>query len=52
MGKQVAHPRLLDATFKKAPRSRPAAEKKMPLPFDSPTEPDIEEDGDGAEEPF
>ncbi len=48
-GKQVAHPRLLDATFKKAPRSRPAAEKKMPLPFDSNSE-----DGatDEPEEPF
>jgi len=51
-GKQVAHPRLLDATFKKAPKSRPAAEKKMPLPFDSPTPGDLEEDSDGPEELF
>ena len=26
-GKQVAHPRLLDATFKKAPKARKAAEQ-------------------------
>ena len=38
-GKQVAHPRLLDATFKKAPKSRKAAEEQIPL-------------GDGIEEPF
>jgi site-specific DNA-methyltransferase (adenine-specific) len=38
-GKQVAHPRLLDATFKKAPKARKAAEEQMPL-------------GDGIEEPF
>jgi hypothetical protein len=30
-GKQVAHPRLLDATFKKAPKARPAAEQQIPL---------------------
>jgi site-specific DNA-methyltransferase (adenine-specific) len=30
-GKQVAHPRLLDATFKKAPRARKAAEEQMAL---------------------
>ena len=30
-GKQVAHPRLLDATFKKAPKSRKAAEEQIPL---------------------
>ena len=54
-GKQVDHPRLLDATFKKAPKSRPAAEKKLPLPFDSPTPTDVTDDqGDdgGPEEPF
>lgn len=30
-GKQVAHPRLLDATFKKAPKARKAAEEQLPL---------------------
>ena len=30
-GKQVEHPRLLDATFKKAPKARKAAEEQMPL---------------------
>ena len=30
-GKQVAHPRLLDATFKKAPKARKAAKEQMPL---------------------
>jgi DNA modification methylase len=30
-GKQVAHPRLLDATFKKAPKARGAAEEQLPL---------------------
>jgi DNA modification methylase len=30
-GKQVAHPRLLDATFKKAPKARKAAEEQIPL---------------------
>jgi site-specific DNA-methyltransferase (adenine-specific) len=30
-GKLVAHPRLLDATFKKAPKARKAAEEQMPL---------------------
>jgi Transposase domain (DUF772) len=34
-GKRVEYPRLLDVTHKKAPRVRPAAEKKTPLPFDS-----------------
>ena len=52
-GKQVAHPRLLDATFKKAPRSRPEPEKKMPLPFEGPILAGAEdEDGEGPEEPF
>jgi site-specific DNA-methyltransferase (adenine-specific) len=52
-GKQVAHPRLLDATFKKAPKSRPAAEKKLLLPFDSRSDVEIEEEeSDGPEEPF
>jgi hypothetical protein len=46
-GKQVAHPRLLDATFKKAPKSRPAAEKKLPLPFET-----SEETSGDPEEPF
>jgi site-specific DNA-methyltransferase (adenine-specific) len=48
-GKQVAHPRLLDATFKKAPKSRPAAEKKLPLPFDTHTE---DQAADEPDEPF
>jgi len=34
-GKRVEYPRLLDVTHKKAPRVRPVAEKKTPLPFDS-----------------
>jgi len=53
-GKQVAHPRLLDATFKKAPKSRPAAERKLALPFDSHTEEEStdEQDGNAPEEPF
>jgi site-specific DNA-methyltransferase (adenine-specific) len=52
-GKQVAHPRLLDATFKKAPKSRPAAEKKLQLPFDSRSDGEAEEEGrDLPEEPF
>ena len=51
-GKQVAHPRLLDATFKKAPRSRPAAQEKLPLPFDGTSVPVIEEDDSGPDEPF
>jgi len=34
-GKPVEYPRLLDVTHKKAPRVRPTAEKKTPLPFDS-----------------
>ena len=50
MGKQVAHPRLLDATFKKAPKSRPAAEKKMALPFDVPEDQAL--DPDSPEDPF
>lgn len=33
-GKRVEYPRLLEMTFKKAPKARPAAEKKTPLPFD------------------
>jgi DNA modification methylase len=49
--KQVAHPRLLDATFKKAPKSRPAAEKKLSLPFDDRTNDQTTDDG-GPEEPF
>jgi len=32
-GKRVEYPRLLEVTFKKAPKARPAAEKKVPLPF-------------------
>lgn len=30
-GKQIAHLRLLDATFKKAPKARKAAEEQLPL---------------------
>jgi hypothetical protein len=30
-GKQIAYPRLLDATFKRAPRVRKAAEEQIPL---------------------
>jgi hypothetical protein len=33
-GKRVEYPRLLEVTFKKAPKARPAAEKETPLPFD------------------
>ena len=33
-GKRVEFPRLLDATFKKAPRHRPAAATNRPLSFD------------------
>src|SRR6202030_1048710 len=29
--RQLAHPRLLDATFKKAPKARKPAEEQMPL---------------------
>jgi hypothetical protein len=35
-GKRVEYPRLLEVTFKKAPKARPAEEKKTALPFDSP----------------
>jgi site-specific DNA-methyltransferase (adenine-specific) len=38
-GKRVDYPRLLEVTFKKAPKARPAAEKKGQLPFES-----VEED--------
>ncbi len=34
-GKRVEYPRLLEVTFKKAPKARPAAEKKGQLQFDS-----------------
>jgi len=40
-GKRVEYPRLLEVTFKKAPKARAAAEKKARLPFDS------VEDGEG-----
>jgi hypothetical protein len=33
-GKRVEYPRLLEVTFKKAPKSRPTPEKKTLLPFD------------------
>jgi site-specific DNA-methyltransferase (adenine-specific) len=33
-GKRVEYPRLLEVTFKKAPKARPASEKKTQLPFD------------------
>jgi len=33
-GKRVEYPRLLEVTFKKAPKARPAAEKKAQLQFD------------------
>jgi hypothetical protein len=33
-GKRVEYPRLLEVTFKKAPKARPTAEKKTQLPFD------------------
>jgi site-specific DNA-methyltransferase (adenine-specific) len=33
-GKRVEYPRLLEVTFKKAPKARAAAEKKGRLPFD------------------
>jgi hypothetical protein len=48
-GKQVAHPRLLDAIFKKAPESRSAAERELPLPFDAHTE---DQAADEPDEPF
>jgi site-specific DNA-methyltransferase (adenine-specific) len=35
-GKRVEYPRLLEVTFKKAPKARPAEEKKPALPFDRP----------------
>jgi site-specific DNA-methyltransferase (adenine-specific) len=35
-GKGVEYPRLLEVTFKKAPKARAAAEKKGHLPFDQP----------------
>ena len=38
-GKRVEYPRLLEVTFKKAPKSKPTPEKKTLLPFD-PTEED------------
>ena len=35
-GKQLLYPRMLDATFKKAPKVRPAVkEKDVPLAFDA-----------------
>jgi hypothetical protein len=49
-GKQVAHPRLLDATFKKAPRSRPAVEKKPLLPFEANPGVAADEAGDDLDE--
>lgn len=33
-GKRVEYPRLLEVTFKKAPKARPAAEKKGQLQFE------------------
>jgi DNA modification methylase len=33
-GKRVEYPRLLEVTFKKAPKARPAAERRAQLPFD------------------
>lgn len=33
-GKRVEYPRLLEVTFKKAPKARPAAEKKGQLLFE------------------
>jgi site-specific DNA-methyltransferase (adenine-specific) len=41
-GKSVAYPRLLEVTFKKAPKARAAVEKKGQLPFEQP----------GTDEPF
>ena len=38
-GKGVAYPRLLEVTFKKAPKAKGAAEQKWHLPF-AQTEPD------------
>jgi len=35
-GRRVGYPRLLEMTFKKAPKARPAEEKKTALPFDPP----------------
>lgn len=40
-GEQIAYPRLLDVTYKKAPRARGKEEINIPLPLD-----------DGPEEPF
>lgn len=34
-GKRVEYPRLLEVTFKKAPRARAVAEKKALLPFEA-----------------
>jgi DNA modification methylase len=34
-GKQIQYPRLLDVTFKKAPKSRKDAEKQMPVRFEA-----------------
>jgi hypothetical protein len=33
-GKRVEYPRLLEVTFKKAPKARPATEKRGQLPFE------------------
>jgi hypothetical protein len=35
-GKGVAYPRLLEVTFKKAPKARTAAQEKGHLPFEQP----------------
>jgi hypothetical protein len=34
-GKRVEYPRLLEVTFKKAPRAKPVAEEKAALPFEA-----------------
>jgi hypothetical protein len=38
-GEQIAYPRLLDVTYKKAPRAREKEEVNIPLPLDEPEEP-------------
>jgi hypothetical protein len=38
-GDQIAYPRMLDVTYKKAPRAREKEEVNIPLPLDGPEEP-------------
>jgi hypothetical protein len=49
-GAQIAYPRLLDVTFKKAPRARVKEAVPMELPLADADEPEPEEPFSGLEE--